>query len=211
MSYEKYIKYKTKYLNLKNNIHNQKIQLDGAKNISDNDFIQTLGSTPNSDVFNTNYNLVGGTNDLNVKSSSSSEKSSSEKSSSEKSLSDNLPNKLSSSEKSLSDNLPNKLSSSEKLSSEKSSSEKLSSEKSSSKKLSSKKSLSEKLSSKKSLSEKLSSEKSLSSENNKSKEQYLGGSRKLKNKNVFSESDSDFNNSESSLLSFSTTVSESSE
>ena len=27
MSYEKYIKYKTKYLNLKTKIHNQKIQL----------------------------------------------------------------------------------------------------------------------------------------------------------------------------------------
>jgi len=80
MSYEKYIKYKTKYLNLKAKIHNENLnnqglydnnvsdaifykstnqnnQLGGNNQLSDNDsFINTLGSTPNSDIYNNNYN-----------------------------------------------------------------------------------------------------------------------------------------------------------
>lgn len=165
MSYEKYIKYKTKYLNLKAEIHNRKIQLGGENNILvDNDFIQTLGSTPNSDIFNNNnYDLIGGGK--------------------EKSETDvNLPDKLSlssseSSKKSssLSDNLPDKLSSSE------------SSEK------------------------KNDSDKSVKTTESSKNEKLVGGARKLKKKrNVFSESDSELDETESSLLSFSSVESESS-
>ena len=106
MSYEKYIKYKTKYLNLKAEIHNRKIQLGGENNILvDNDFIQTLGSTPNSNIFNNNnYDLIGGgkeksETDVNLPDKLSSSSSESSKNSSSSS-SDNLPNKLSSSESS---------------------------------------------------------------------------------------------------------------
>ena len=71
MSYDKYIKYKTKYLDLKAHIHNEKLynetqQIGGGdiNNDSENDFIQTLGTTPNSDIFNNNINkLVGGSHD----------------------------------------------------------------------------------------------------------------------------------------------------
>ena len=75
MSYEKYIKYKSKYLNLKAAIHNTQIQSGGGYDNNDSDeFIQTLGSTPNSEIFNNN--LVGGgkntdTDDLSEKSLSS--------------------------------------------------------------------------------------------------------------------------------------------
>ena len=55
MSYEKYIKYKMKYLHLKAISHNYKIQLGGTNYVpEDNDFINTLGSTPGSDIFNDN-------------------------------------------------------------------------------------------------------------------------------------------------------------
>ncbi len=86
MSYEKYIKYKTKYLNLKAEIHNNRIQNGGSKkNTYENDFIQTLGSTPNSEIYNNNNNnnLVGGASGAINESDMG------------------LPNQLSSSEKSL--------------------------------------------------------------------------------------------------------------
>jgi hypothetical protein len=65
MSYEKYIKYKTKYLNLKAKLHNKNINnTDFSNNIfnkneqvgGNNDFINTLGSTPNSEIYNTPNN-----------------------------------------------------------------------------------------------------------------------------------------------------------
>jgi hypothetical protein len=170
MSYEKYIKYKTKYLNLKAKIHNEKIQLGGGNNNSvDNDFIQTLGSSPNSDIFNKNFNLVGGAKQksesdvgLPDKLSSSSESSKSKDSKSSES-----------SESSESDKLPNKLSSES--------------------------------------SENKNSEKSLKTTETGIDDEIIGGARKLKKKkNVFSESDSELNETESSLLSFSSVESESS-
>ena len=161
MSYEKYIKYKTKYLNLKAEIHNRRIQSGGANNnFVDNDFIQTLGSTPNSEIYNNknNFNLVGGGD--------------------EKSETDvNLPDKLSSSEssKSSDSDLPSKLSETPVSESE----------------------------SVKSVKTTESSEKNI--------DKKLGGARKLKKKrNVFSESDSELDVSESSLLSFSSIESDSS-
>lgn len=182
MSYEKYIKYKTKYLNLKATIHNKQIQSGGApSNTHDNDFIQTLGSTPNSDIFNNNYDLFGGA----------------KKKLSEKSVSSNsLPDKLSSSESSESNKLPDELSSSESTKK----SDKLSS------------SESDKLSDEPSSSESNKLPDELSSSESK---KLIGGARKLKKTvNVFSESesnsDSDFNGSDSSLLSFSSVASTSS-
>ena len=69
MSYEKYIKYKSKYLNLKAAIHNTQIQSGGGYDNNDSDeFIQTLGSTPNSEIFNNN--LVGGSRNTDKQSSS---------------------------------------------------------------------------------------------------------------------------------------------
>lgn len=79
MSYEKYIKYKTKYLNLKAEIHNNRIQNGGSlKNTYENDFIQTLGSTPNSEIYNNN--LVGGSGVVESDMGLPSQLSSSEKS-----------------------------------------------------------------------------------------------------------------------------------
>jgi hypothetical protein len=162
MSYEKYIKYKTKYLNLKTKIHNERIQSGGGNKIfTENDFIQTLGSTPNSEIFNKNINLVGG---AKTKKSNIYEKSSSSQSNSS-SHNNLLSNKSSFS----SYNLPNKLSSSRS-------------------------------------SENNNSDKSLKSTDSKdlNNETFIGGARKLKkNKNVFSESDSELDDTESSLLSFS--------
>jgi hypothetical protein len=144
MSYEKYIKYKTKYLNLKAEIHNNRIQNGGSKkNTYENDFIQTLGSTPGSEIYNNN-NLVGGANDDSDM---------------------GLPNHLSSSEKSLrsEDGQTGGADGPDDQSSD---------------------------------------------YNNN---QIAGGTRKIKkNKNVFSESesDSDFNESDSSMLSFSSVESD---
>jgi hypothetical protein len=160
MSYEKYIKYKTKYLNLKAKIHNEKIQIGGGINntMNENDFIQTLGSTPNSEIYIKQINLFGGAKESEE-------------------LTNKLPDKLSSSE-SVSDkdssdnNLPEHLSSSESSSSSKSSSEN-------------------------------------SNKTSTIEEKLVGGARKIKkNKNVFSESE--LNESESSLLSFSSVESDSS-
>jgi hypothetical protein len=82
MSYEKYIKYKIKYLNLKANIHNQRIATQNSFiNNEENDFINTLGSSPNSE----NNNLIGGNNNNNNNVTESN-------------LSYNLPNILTSSE-----------------------------------------------------------------------------------------------------------------
>ena len=189
MSYEKYIKYKTKYLNLKATIHNKQIQSGGAHSVSyDNDFIQTLGSTPNSDIFNNNYHLIGGSkNELSEKSVSSDSES----------TNSSLPDKLSSSE-SKNSSLPDKLSSSESKNS--SLPDKLSSSESTKKSTSSE--------SPDNLPDKLSS-----SESESESKQLIGGSRKLKKTvNVFSESDSesDFNESDSSMLSFSSVASTSS-
>ena len=164
MSYEKYIKYKTKYLNLKAKIHNEKIQNGGgARNMmDDNEFIQTLGSTPNSEIYNNQFNLVGGSKKTTKKQKSSEEKNNSDDS-------DHLPYALESSTEE------------KKLSSDNLSSDNLPD--------------------------------ALSSSSESPKEKLVGGSRKIKKKkNVFSESDSnsDLNDSESSLLSFSSIESDSS-
>ena len=183
MSYEKYIKYKTKYLNLKTKIHNDRIQMGGASNnFIDNDFLQTLGSSPNSEIFSKNFNLVGGGKKKNTETDlklpeklssieSSSTKSSSSKSSSSESPIDDLPEKLSSSEE-------------DEINKENKEDEE---------------------------DEKKISDKSLETTESYNEEKLVGGARKLKKKkNVFSESDSELGDSESSLLSFSSIESNSS-
>jgi len=58
MSYEKYLKYKTKYLNLKAEIHNQKIiQNGGADDTSE---LNSLGSEPLSSNENNSFTQNGG-------------------------------------------------------------------------------------------------------------------------------------------------------
>ena len=155
MSYEKYIKYKTKYLNLKAEIHNNRIQNGGSKkNTYENDFIQTLGSTPNSEIYNKNYNLVGGAK-LNNSAANLNDSSDSYM---------GLPNQLSSSEKSLRSEQEGGA---------------------------------------------VDVEEDMSSYENSN--QIAGGTRKIKKKkNVFSESesDSDFKDSDSSMLSFSSVESD---
>jgi hypothetical protein len=99
MSYEKYIKYKSKYLSLKAKIHNERIQNGGGSNtMTDNDFIQTLGSTPNSEIYNNQYDLVGGAKKLKDSEDSNDELPNNLSSSEEQSSADGLPNHLSSSE-----------------------------------------------------------------------------------------------------------------
>jgi len=102
MSYDKYIKYKTKYLDLKAHIHNEKLHNEtfqfGGKNNNneDEDILNTLGTTPNSDIFNNNINkLVGGTHDLSIDESESELKSELKS----ESDSDNLHEELSSTNK----------------------------------------------------------------------------------------------------------------
>ena len=61
MTFEKYIKYKKKYLNLKTIAHNLKIQSDNnIVNSNEDDYINTLGSSPESEIFLKNNDLVGG-------------------------------------------------------------------------------------------------------------------------------------------------------
>jgi hypothetical protein len=152
MSYEKYIKYKTKYLNLKAKIHNIKIQSGGASTNKNNDseFIHTLGSTPNSEIYSLQYNLAGGNQKKSESPESSESKSSETKSESPKSPESESPESPKSPESE--------------------------------------------------------SQKSESSEPPSEPDQK-GGKRKLKKKrNIFSDSEnSDFDTTESSLLSFSST------
>ena len=66
--YEKYIKYKTKYINLKIKFHNDKL-VGGDNfftNTDNNDFINSLGSTPKSTINNQEggYNMTEFNDDL---------------------------------------------------------------------------------------------------------------------------------------------------